>query len=205
VAIALWVIGLIAAVGIGALLATKGFFKQAGTPSIPEPTLPATPQQTNISSPPPTPTSQTNTNSTPTVTPTSSTDPTQVTALNEVEAVERVRQLVEGKQKLFAPPFDRDLLAQLAVGDEYEKRKGSIDWLQKNNAYYNYGQFEIKTLGQFSLQGTQATVEVEISENPTLYVNGQIDQSQSIPSRGRYRCTLQFDRQTWKIATLTKI
>jgi serine/threonine protein kinase len=195
VAIALWTVGLITAVGIGALLATKGFPPIIGTSP--------TPQPTNISLSP-FPTSQPTANPTPTLTPASSTD-SQITPLNEVEAVERVRQLVEGKQKLFAPPFDRELLAQLAVGDEYEKRKGSIDWLQKNNAYYNYGQFEIKTLGQFSLQGNQATVEVEISENPTLYVNGQIDQSQSIPSRGRYRCTLQFERQTWKIATLTKI
>jgi serine/threonine protein kinase len=204
VTIALWIVGLIAAVGIGALLATKGFPALLGKSPTPQSTLPP-PQPTNTSSSSPPPTTQPTTDPTPTPTPTSSTDTTQVTALNEVDAVERVRQLVEGKQKLFAPPFDRDLLAQLAVGDEYEKRKGSIDWLQKNNAYYNYGQFEIKTLGQFSLQGDQATVEVEISENPTLYVNGQIDQSQSIPSRGRYRCTLQFDRQTWKIATLTKI
>jgi serine/threonine protein kinase len=195
VAIALWTVGLITAVGIGALLATRGFPPIIGASP--------TPQPTNISLSP-SPTLQPTANPTPTPTPTSSTD-SQITPLNEVDAVERVRQLVEGKQKLFAPPFDRDLLAQLAVGDEYEKRKGSIDWLQKNNAYYNYGQFEVKTLGQFSLQGNQATVEVEISENPTLYVNGQIDQTQSIPSRGRYRCTLQFDLQSWKIANITKI
>ena len=206
-AIALWMVALTAAVGIGALLATRGFSSvlQVFNPSTPQPTIPPTPQPTNISSSLPTPTPQQTTDPTPTPTQTDSTDPTQAIALTEVEAIERVRQLVEGKQKLFAPPFDRDLLAQLAVGDEYEKRKGSIDWLQKNNAYYNYGEFEVKTLGQFSVQGTQATVDVEISENPTLYVNGQVDRSQSIPSRGRYRCTLQFDRQSWKIATLTKI
>ncbi len=200
VAIALWSVGLISAVGIGALLATKGFSSfTAGTPS--------TPLQTNISSPPPSPTTQPTTDPTtdPTPIPTSSTDSAQVIPLTEVEAVERVKALVVGKQKLFAPPFDRELLAQLAIGDEYEKRKGSIDWLQKHNAYYNYGEFEIKPLGQFSTQGNQATVEVEISENPTLYVNGQIDKTQSIPSRGRYRCTLQFDLQSWKIANITKI
>jgi serine/threonine protein kinase len=204
-AIAHKAIGLIAAVGIGALLATKGFPLLLGTPSTPQSTLSPNPQQTDISSPPLSPTTQPTTTSTPTPTPTSSIDSTQTTALTETEAVERVRQLVEGKQKLFAPPFDRELLVQLAVGDEYEKRKGSIDWLQKNNAYYNYGDFEVKALGQFSVQENQATVEVEISENPTLYVNGQIDKSQSIPSRGRYRCTLQFDLQSWKISALTKI
>jgi serine/threonine protein kinase len=195
VAIALWSVGLIAAVGVSALLANRGLPLFTSTPS--------TPLQTNISSPSPSPTTQPTTDPTPI--PTSSTDSAQVTPLTELEAVERVKALVVGKQKLFAPPFDRELLAQLAVGDEYEKRKGSIDWLQKNNAYYNYGEFEIKPLGQFSAQGNQATVEVEISENPTLYVNGQIDRTQSIPSRGRYRCTLQFDRTSWKIANITKI
>ncbi len=205
-AIALASVGLIAAVGIGALLAARGFppIGNNSSPPLPPTTQTTeTPTETPVETPAETP-AETPTE-TPAETPTSSTDTTQATALTEVEAVERVRQLVEGKQKLFAPPFDRDFLAQLAVGEEYEKRKGSIDWLQKNNAYYNYGEFEIKTLGQFSVQESKATVEVEISENPTLYVNGQIDKTQSIPSRGRYRCTLQFDRQSWKIANITKI
>jgi serine/threonine-protein kinase len=106
---------------------------------------------------------------------------------------------------MFAPPFNREILTQVAIGEEYEKRKGSIDWLQKNNAYYSYGEFEIQPLGQFNLEGDRATIEVEIAENPTLYVNGQVDPSLSVPSRARYRGTLQLDLQTWKVANLTKI
>jgi serine/threonine-protein kinase len=207
--IALLVSSLLAAIGIGALIATKGLSSLLASIS---PSAPPTP----ISSPSPIPTSSPSPipTSSPSPIPTSSpspiptpipSNPPESANLTETEAVARVKALVEAKQRLFAPPFDRELLTELAVGDEYEKRKGSIDWLKANNAHYSYGQFEVKPLGQFILQGERATVEVEIFENPTLYVNGQVDKSQSIPSQGRYRCTLQFDRQSWKIATLTKI
>ncbi|PZV18347.1 MAG: hypothetical protein DCF20_04440 [Pseudanabaena sp.] len=125
--------------------------------------------------------------------------------LSEADAVTIVNNLVASKNQIFAPPFDRQLLAELTTGEAYEKRKGSIDWLQSNNAFYSYGEFTVSRAGSFGIQDNQANVTVEIFENPTLYVNGKIDLTQSQPSRGRYIATLSFEDGKWKIASLTKV
>jgi serine/threonine protein kinase len=206
-AIALCAVAAIAAVGIGALVATRGFSfppvltSSTSTTQTPTPTSTPTPEP---QSPTPEPQSPTPEPQSPTPISTPTPEP-QISTLTEAEAVQRVKDLVEAKREMFAPPFNREILTQVAIGEEYEKRKGSIDWLQKNNAYYSYGEFEIQLSGQFNLQGDRATIEVEIAENPTLYVNDKVDESQSVPSRARYRGTLQLDRQTWKVANLTKI
>jgi serine/threonine protein kinase len=209
VVIALWAAAAIAAIGLGALFATRGAsFLSAFTSPTPTSTPTSTTTSTSASTPSPSTTTESPSTTTITESPSTTTtteSPSPIPTLTETEAVQRVRDLVEAKREMFAPPFNREILTQVAIGEEYEKRKGSIDWLQKNNAYYSYGEFEINPLGQFNLQGDRATIEVEIAENPTLYVNGQVDQSQSIPSRGRYRCTLQLDQQSWKVANIAKI
>ena len=127
-----------------------------------------------------------------------------IAPLAEAEAVAIVNNLVASKNKMFAPPFDQQLLAELTTGEAYEKRKESIDWLQSNNAFYRYGEFTVSRAGSFGIQDNQANIIVEIFESPTLYVNGKIDRTQSQPSRGRYICTLIFEDGKWKIASLTK-
>ncbi len=127
-----------------------------------------------------------------------------IAPLAEADAVAIVNNLVASKNKMFAPPFDQQLLAELTTGEAYEKRKESIDWLQSNNAFYRYGEFTVSRAGSFGIQDNQANITVEIFESPTLYVNGKIDRTQSQPSRGRYICTLIFEDGKWKIASLTK-
>jgi serine/threonine-protein kinase len=127
-----------------------------------------------------------------------------IAPLAESDAVAIVNNLVASKNQMFAPPFDRQLLAELTTGEAYEKRKGAIDWLQSNNAFYSYGEFTVSRAGSFGIQDNQANVTVEIFESPTLYVNSKIDRTQSQPSRGRYICTLIFEDGKWKIANLTK-
>ncbi|MCA6588431.1 MAG: ARC6/PARC6 family protein [Pseudanabaena sp. M109S1SP1A06QC] len=129
----------------------------------------------------------------------------EIAPLSESEAVDLVNNLVAAKNQIFAPPFDRQLLAEFTTGEAYEKRKGSIDWLQSNNAFYSYGDFKVSRAGSFGIQDNQANVTVEIFESPTLYVNGRIDQSQSQPSRGRYVCTFLFENGRWKVSNLTKV
>jgi len=125
--------------------------------------------------------------------------------LSEADAVAIVNNFVANKNQMFAPPFDRKLLAELTTSEAYEKRSGSINWLQNNNAFYRYGEFTVSRAGAFGIQDTQANVTVEISESPTLYVNGKIDRTQSQPSRDKYICTLRFEDGKWKIANLTKV
>ena len=150
-------------------------------------------------SPTPSPTAKASVSPTPKASPKVPIEP-----LSEADAVAIVNNLVASKNQMFAPPFDRQLLAELTTGEAYEKRKGSIDWLQNNNAFYSYGEFTVSRAGSFGIQDNQANITVEIFESPTLYVNGKIDRTQSQPSRGRYICTLIFEDGKWKIATLTK-
>ncbi len=160
---------------------------------------PASIEPTATASPTPSPTAQASVSPTPKASP-----KVAIAPLSEAEAVAIVNNLVGSKNQMFAPPFDRQLLAELTTGEAYEKRKGSIDWLQSNNAFYRYGEFTVSRAGSFGIQDDQANITVEIFESPTLYVNGKIDRTQSQPSRGRYICTLSFEDGKWKIASLTK-
>jgi serine/threonine-protein kinase len=212
--IAIWGGAFATAIAIGVVLATqkpnlqpiaekpspKSSNNAAVSPSA-SPTSVASPQASiePTASPTPSPTDKA-TAPTPKVSPKVPIEP-----LSEADAVAIVNNLVASKNQMFAPPFDRQLLAELTTGEAYEKRKGSIDWLQSNNAFYSYGEFTVSRAGSFGIQDNQANITVEIFESPTLYVNGKIDRTQSQPSRGRYVCTLIFEGGKWKIANLTKV
>ena len=128
-----------------------------------------------------------------------------IAPLSESDALDIVNNLVSAKNQIFAPPFNLQLLSELTTGEAYEKRKGSVDWLQNNNAFYSYGNFQVRRAGSFGIQDNQANLSVEIFESPKLYINGKIDRSQSQPSRGRYICNFRFEDGKWKIASLTKV
>ncbi|MDX2254801.1 MAG: IMS domain-containing protein [Pseudanabaenaceae cyanobacterium bins.39] len=143
---------------------------------------------------------------TPTLTPQPSpTQPVTVEPLSESEAVALVNELVANKGAIFAPPFDLELLGQLTTGEAYDKRKGAIAWLKEQNAYYKFDVFTVKSIGTFGIQNNQANLTVEISENPTLFVNGKVDPRESVPTQGTYVCTFLFVDGKWKIANLTKL
>ncbi|CAN1213361.1 protein kinase domain-containing protein [Tumidithrix helvetica PCC 7403] len=217
----LWVGAMLSAIAVGVLFATRGNQQAiAPTPTTPAKTTPISelptpkPSATATATLTPTPERSTPivepTNTpvvvTPTPVPTNpSKDAGTLQVLTEAKAISRIRELVSAKRQMFAPPFDRARLAELTTGDAYEKRSGSIDWLQNNNAYYEFGAFAVKPAGDFQREGDRALVTVEIVEAPTLYVNGQIDRSQSLPSQGKYRCELRFENGKWKISNLIKL
>jgi serine/threonine protein kinase len=220
--IGLWTGGILTAIAIGVVFAIKlNRDRQAIAPVTELPVLTPAPKPTPSNTPSSQPSTPSNiptvepTNNppvvtspsvTPTISPTNSPkEPGAPQALTEAKAIGRVRELVSAKRQLFAPPFDRNRLAELTTGDAYEKRNGSIDWLQNNNAYYEYGNFAVRPVGDFQRDGNTARVTVEISETPTLYVNGQIDRSQSIASQGKYLCELRFENGVWKIASTIKL
>lgn len=211
--IAAWGGAFATAIAIGSFMATRSSNPTTNTANNSTPSKAAVTQSpiaTSVASPSPSASIE------PTIiatsTPTAAPSPTPTTSpkvpiepLSETDAVDIVNNLVASKNQIFAPPFDRKLLAELTTGEAYEKRKGSIDWLEQNNAFYRYGEFTVSRVGAFGIQDNQANVTVEIFESPTLYVNGKVDPSQSQPSRGRYVCTLSFENGKWKIANLTKV
>ncbi len=212
--IAVWVAAFATAVAIGALMATlkasNNLNPVANNPTVTpsQNTTSATSSSTSIETASPTANPKTSPFATVNPTPSpikANANKNEIVPLSESEAVDLVNNLVAAKNQIFAPPFNRQLLAELTTGEAYEKRKGSIDWLQNNNAFYRYGDFKVSRAGSFGIQDNQANVTVEIFESPTLYVNGRIDQSQSQPSRGRYVCTFLFENGRWKVSNLTKV
>ena len=214
--IAVWGGACAVAIAIGAVMATRinapktiatdSQISKSNIPASPETKTPETktPETKTVIASPSVPIETVSASPSPKTTPTNSAKP-PIEPLSESDAVAIVNNLVASKNQMFAPPFDRQLLAELTTGEAYEKRKGSIDWLQSNNAFYSYGGFTVDRAGAFGIQDNQANVTVEIFENPTLYVNGKIDRTQSQPSRGRYVCTLSFENGKWKIASLVKV
>ncbi len=121
--------------------------------------------------------------------------------LSQQQAVEVVQKMMNAKRQFYGPLFNRQVLAQVAVGEEYKKRSGTVDWLKATKSYYVYGNHEV-TPRQFSKQGAQAVIEVNLKEEVTFYGDGKIDKSQpgTGVTQGVFRYTLEPDAGVWKVA-----
>lgn len=128
--------------------------------------------------------------------------------LSEQDAVNVIRRWQKAKGEIFAPPFNRQLGSKVLTGKAYrdnirrtDNTESSVDWLENNDAYYTYGVQSIDQVNKFAASGDRATIEVTISEDRTLYVNGK-------PSRDKHtafdtsviRYTLHQEEGEWKIA-----
>jgi hypothetical protein len=98
--------------------------------------------------------------------------------LTQDEAVNLVNRWLQAKPRIFGPPFDRNLLSQLATGDTYEDNLGSIEWLTSNGYRYVYTTSRIENVWQFSNSG-QPFIKVNVYEDLTLYGPRGIDRSNS--------------------------
>ncbi len=92
-------------------------------------------------------------------------------------AIDILNQWQEAKRVLFAPPFNRNLGAELTTGEAYRKNIGSgssLEWLSNNNAYYRYGVQRIDSVEQFIASKDRATIDILITEDRKFYKNGKI-------------------------------
>lgn len=118
------------------------------------------------------------------------------------EAVALINQWVNGKREIFASPFNRELAAELTTGQLYENtvgEGGSMAWLENNNAYYQYGVQKVGDVEQFTVDGDRATLEIRVTEERTLYRNGNIDPNETDFKTRLVRYTLQSVDGKWKI------
>ncbi len=125
-------------------------------------------------------------------------------SISQQEAVDVIQQWQEAKAVIFAPPFDRQRGAELLTGKAYSDNlgaNGSLDWLQNNNAYYTYSVQKIEQVEQFVTSGNQATIDIVITEERTLYKDGKVvrDGNTSLDTR-LVRYSLQSENGRWKIA-----
>ncbi|MBD1896281.1 IMS domain-containing protein [Coleofasciculus sp. FACHB-129] len=118
------------------------------------------------------------------------------------EAVALINRWVNSKREIFAPPFNRELAAELTTGQLYENtvsKGGSMAWLENNNAYYQYGVQKVGDVEQFIVDGDRATIEIRVTEERTLYKNGNIDPNETDFKTRLVQYTLQSVDSKWKI------
>ena len=128
--------------------------------------------------------------------------------ISQEQALELVQKWYAAKPRIFAPPFDRDLLNELATGKLYQRvggEDGSIDWLQKYNRYYTYNKSEITNVMGFSSSGSRPYIKVRIIEE--LYLQGEkgLDKTNSGEYKIDYIYFFAKENGTWKIYSNEKI
>lgn len=139
---------------------------------------------------------------------TSSNSSVTSSSISEQDAVNIIQNWFKAKREIFAPPYNRELAAELTTDTLYHdiiKPDGSIDWLVSKNAYYTFGVQKVEPTGTFVLSGDSATVEVKVTEELTLYINGRIDDTQTGFEKRLVRYSLRFADGRWKIVDYKRI
>jgi hypothetical protein len=156
--------------------------------------------------PTPTPVPQETTPQPPRVSPRRVSQP--VHNISEDEALQIVQNWYEAKPQIFGPPYDLDLVDQLATGNLYYKTTkddGSVAWLRDNNFYYTYTTSEITDVEEFSNSGTRPYIKVRVFEE--LYLEGEqgIDRKNSGSYRGTFTYVFAQENGVWKIYDYNKV
>lgn len=125
--------------------------------------------------------------------------------LSETAAAEIVHSWLDAKSKIFAPPFDLELVSDLSVsnGPLYEKTagpSGSVQWLKNEDYYYTYKSSTIDQILSYEpLSNNQFKLKVKVTEDLSLHSPKGIDRSKSGRSTGIYEFVLAKEGTTWKI------
>jgi serine/threonine-protein kinase len=121
-------------------------------------------------------------------------------SITQQQAVSLVSRWLQAKRKIFASPFDRQLVVELTTGKRQTDTIGAQNWLKNNNSYYRYGVQKVESVKRFVASGNAATIEVRVTEDYTLYHNGKVDPSQTDFKSSLIRYNLQSVGGKWKIA-----
>ncbi len=112
--------------------------------------------------------------------PKTETTKTAISSISQQKAVNLIQKYLEAKKEMFAPPYNRRIIAGIATEEFSQKALGAIDWLERNGAYYRYQVQKIESVEGFVSQGNTAAIKVKITEDYTLYnSDGSIDNSSS--------------------------
>jgi serine/threonine protein kinase len=167
---------------------------------------PATTAQTPVTTTQPTATPTTQ----PTITPT----PTSTSSISQGDAENTIKQWLQYKRVLFAPPYDKqpsaDLLTERAYINNISRASepcansnpddclSSVDWLQRYNAQYSFGVQSLDRVDKFEASGDRGSIFVTITERRTLHKTG----GRSTPSGGtsQVRYDLKFENGKVKIS-----
>jgi hypothetical protein len=131
--------------------------------------------------------------------------------ISQDEAVSLIQKWLEAKKTLFAPPFDRESAASLLTGKAYtDKVKGvssdgtptsASEWLEKKHYYRSYGLQRIDGVGNFEVSGSNAIIDIKVTEQSNLYnAKGQLQKQQSLLTTKTIRYILVKEDENLKIS-----
>jgi hypothetical protein len=123
-------------------------------------------------------------------------------SLNKDQALRTVKNWLDSKQKVFAPPWDRTVIKQYATGQLYSdisKSDGSVAWLKKYSAYYTFKSYKIDKVVEYSTSGQRPSLKLEITEDRTLHTPKGDDPSESGISTATLIYFFELEDGIWKI------
>ncbi len=134
-------------------------------------------------------------------------NPIVLTRQEEERVLQAINNYLEAKPQLFGPSLDRDAADEVLTGDRYDRAMGSIQWLKRYKGYYDYHSSQIDDSRNFQLEGNRAKIDVTLTEHLTLYIDGNVDRSQSTvsPNSSDYRITLEKINRNWKISNIDSL
>ena len=122
---------------------------------------------------------------------------------DQSKAEQLIKTWLGSKSKIFAPPFDLDLLKTITTGPLYQditKSNGPVDWLKSNNSYYSYSKGTIDKVWKFSSSDERPSMKVSVSEDRVLYgKDGRADSSASGSSTENWIYFFSKEDGVWKI------
>jgi hypothetical protein len=139
--------------------------------------------------------------------------PTPTSSISRDAAAEVVKQWIQYKRVLFAPPFDKSQGSNILTGRAYinnidrssepcnsSDREGclsSVDWLQRYNGQYSFGVQRVDSIDRFEASGDSASIFVTVTEYRTLHQNGT---SKSSGGTKQARYDLKYESGRVKIS-----
>lgn len=132
-------------------------------------------------------------------------------SINQQQAIQLVQSWLDSKPRIFAPPFDEDLLRRYIVTTSETFRLnslngGSMGWLKENDFYYTYDFSEVQEVLEFDVYRPAsrnielAYIIVNISESLTQYDSrGRVVPENSGQSRRTFIYELAQENGQWKI------
>jgi ARC6-like, IMS domain len=175
----------------------------------PNPNPPVTSNNTQTTAPSTQANSQTDTS------PAQAPSPLQAPAssISRDAAAEVVKQWIQYKRVLFAPPFDKSQGSNILTGRAYinnidrssepcnsSDREGclsSVDWLKTYNGQYSFGVQRMDSIDRFEASGDSASIFVTVTEYRTLHQNGT---SKSSGGTKQARYDLKYESGRVKIS-----
>ncbi|MUG96830.1 DUF4101 domain-containing protein [Scytonema sp. UIC 10036] len=130
---------------------------------------------------------------------------TQTVQITREQAINLVKTWLLAKRIMYFPPYNRQIPAVIATGQQYLDTIDEINQLESKNGYWKYYSQSIDSIDNFSVNGDQAVIQVTVSEDLALYANGEKNLSKSGVKISTVRYNLQLVDGRWKISDRTPV